>query len=168
MSDFTRDPMTLHLPDRSPDEVDRLLTGFFQAEIPNPWPAWVPPQVDAPVALPFSGRRPWVAMRCRLAVAASVALVLGGYLLLASAFPGSTGTTPSSVRPETANFPPHPKGDPRQFLPGGLEKQEGVKSLPPQTVPVPRGGRAHMWEQHFPRGKVVIQLQDIPSSGAHP
>jgi hypothetical protein len=168
MSDFTRNPITMHRPDQGPDELDRLLYSFFQAEVPHPWPAWTPPRAEASPPPSFVTRRPWFALRRRLAVAASVGLVLVGYLLLARAFPGNLSGEHKQVKPEIANFPKHPKGDAGKLLSLPIEPNGDGRILPPQTVPVPRGGRAHMWEQHFPGRKVVIQLQDIPTSGAHP
>jgi len=92
MIDRTNPPMLLRLPDRSPNELDRLLQGFFREEMPEPWPAWSPP-VAEPVAPAVLGRRRWVALRRRLAVAASVALILVTYLMLSWAFPGSSGSS---------------------------------------------------------------------------
>lgn len=80
-----------------PDELDEMLRGYFQAEMPHPWP-----QAACGVAQPRL--RP---ERCqastwwnsRLALAASIALLLLGSLLLSRTFqvtPRSGGTNSGS------------------------------------------------------------------------
>src|SRR6516164_7032775 len=65
---------------RSPeDEIDGLLRAYFRAEMPHPWPTF-----QAPV--PLQEARPlrrFSLMRSRLALAASVALIILGSLFLA-------------------------------------------------------------------------------------
>lgn len=69
-----------------PRPVDELLRDFYRAEVPAPWPALTPPADVLP--LPRRASRPsWLRKGIRLAVAASVALFLVGYLALASLFP---------------------------------------------------------------------------------
>jgi hypothetical protein len=74
-----RDPHTLSLrnPGLPPEEVDTLLRNFFRAEMPDPWPV-----LKAPATEPFrQERRPasrWTPIRSRMALAASVALLLLG------------------------------------------------------------------------------------------
>lgn len=65
------------------EEIDGLLTTFFKAQLPNPWPSW-----QAPPAANGSLRRrsSWLSYT-RLAVAASVGVMLAAYLALAGFFP---------------------------------------------------------------------------------
>ncbi len=69
---------------RHGDDVDRLLSDFFRAELPNPWPA-APVPDEQPQSLPLSTRkslRRWSGLRSRFALAASVALLfIGGWFL---------------------------------------------------------------------------------------
>ena len=68
----------------SQEYVDGLLSSFFKKEVPHPWPA---------AQLPAEGRvsaRFWFGSTRRLALVASVALLLLGYLALATKFPTSS------------------------------------------------------------------------------
>src|SRR5205807_413925 len=81
----TRDAMSFqvappnHRSDGAPegDEVDRLLRGFYQAEMPDPWPSFEAP-AETPRALPFPAPAPRSSLsaRSRLALAASIALLV--------------------------------------------------------------------------------------------
>ena len=62
------------------NDVDRLLTSYFQSEMPNPWPAWQPEAQTPP------RRARWLSLT-RFAVAASLAGLLAAYLALAGFFP---------------------------------------------------------------------------------
>lgn len=76
-------------PKRPGDDLDGLLRTFFRAQMPYPWPA--PPTSHfriEPAVRPASSRRPLI--RSRWTLAASVALLLLGSLLLPGRFtPGS-------------------------------------------------------------------------------
>ncbi|HEY7313791.1 MAG TPA: hypothetical protein VH643_30860 [Gemmataceae bacterium] len=76
-------------PKRPGDDLDGLLRMFFRAQMPYPWPA--PPTSHfrtEPAARPATSRRPLI--RSRWALAASIALLLLGSLLLPGRFtPGS-------------------------------------------------------------------------------
>jgi hypothetical protein len=64
-------------------EIDGLLHGYFQAEMPHPWPAFHTPK-------PNRIKRPasfWSRYSGRVALAASIALLVVGYLALAGFFP---------------------------------------------------------------------------------
>ena len=65
------------------DGIDGLLSNYFQAQMPDPWPAC--PATESINGVP---RRPsrWLNFS-RFAVAASVGLLLVGYLALAGFFP---------------------------------------------------------------------------------
>jgi hypothetical protein len=86
-----------HRQDRSPegDDVEQLLRAFYRAEMPDPWPSFEAP-AEPPLVLPFPAapaRRP-LFTRSRLALAASVALLLGGVWSLSGKF-GSSPSEPS-------------------------------------------------------------------------
>ncbi len=84
------------------DEVDALLTAFYRKEMPAPWPAFRPPAsragtapLQAPPPLPL--RRPGPSLsparglsfgRSRLALAASVALIVFGTWCVPGLLPG--------------------------------------------------------------------------------
>jgi hypothetical protein len=78
-----------HRHDGSPegDEVDQLLRAFYRAEMPDPWPSFEAP-AQAPTVLPFPARhaRRSIFVRSRLALAASVALLIGGLGFLSGKF----------------------------------------------------------------------------------
>ena len=63
------------------DDVDRVLTSYFQAQMPDPWPDWQAPEAQAP-----RRRSRWLSLT-RFAVAASLAGLLAAYLALAGFFP---------------------------------------------------------------------------------
>jgi hypothetical protein len=74
------------------DDLDGRLRAFYRAEMPDPWPSWQAPasRVTLP-ARPTSRRKGF--WGSRLALAASVALLLGGSLFLSGAVP-ALGTKP--------------------------------------------------------------------------
>jgi hypothetical protein len=78
------------------DDLDELLSAFFQAETPSPWPELeVPAHVSVlPARLAFWQRL----KRSHLALAASVALLVAGSLLFA-------GKSPTSRLPATPEIP---------------------------------------------------------------
>ena len=80
-------------------EMDALLTEFFQAELPQPWPTFKAPGSVRIKEQPSF----WSRSSGRLALAACIALLVGGYLTLGGFFPRSqapTGVVP--VAPNTA------------------------------------------------------------------
>src|SRR5579883_3072485 len=74
------------------EAADQVLRDFFRAAAPSPWPAWRAPEAE-PAAVPMSRRS---LLWGRWALAASVALLLGGQLWLASFYrppaPAEAGT----------------------------------------------------------------------------
>jgi hypothetical protein len=115
-----RSPPTYGGPNRRPEDLDGLLRRFFRSEMPEPWPE-APPVPRArlrPAAAPQKKRvgRPWFRISGRFAVAASVALLVIGYLALAERFP--TGGTPGNVGKDLT----HPMG-----------RNQGHQTLPPKT-----------------------------------
>jgi len=83
------DPPSLDSParGRSGDDLDGLLRAFFRAEMPNPWPG-APVVEEAPVVLsrPASARSARTLFRSRMALAASVAFLLGIPWLISDSF----------------------------------------------------------------------------------
>lgn len=61
-----------------PDEIDRLLSAYFQHQLPNPWPAF------APVPSAGPARTGGAAGRSRATLAVSAAALLGFGLALSS------------------------------------------------------------------------------------
>lgn len=124
-----------------PDDVDAVLRAFFKAQMPDPWPS---PDVSAPrrnatlaVARPSKG---WPLMRSRLAVAASVALLVGGSLLLSGAFQvrpaAPTGPTIFNGRAEALNPDGTPKtpSAPDARLPAKIKINESLIQEPSGTT----------------------------------
>jgi len=75
----------------TPDGLDVLLRNFFRAEMPNPWPT-----LQAPAEEPTSKAAPtwWNRSRSRMALAASVGLLLLGSWCLSSVLPDFAGPNP--------------------------------------------------------------------------
>ena len=69
--------------DRETGDVDAILSRYFKQELPHPWPSCE--ALDRPTAVQPQRQR-WL-NSSHLALAASVALLVLGYLLLAGAFP---------------------------------------------------------------------------------
>jgi hypothetical protein len=105
--------------------VDGLLKSFFKKQLPDPWPEARIPQHGPGVTL----GRPWFSNLGRLALVASVALLLFGYLGLAARFPVANEESGLSLdRSRTIGLVP------------GVKLRE----------PTPRGGEALIWEWTFP------------------
>ncbi len=93
---------------RSGDDLDGLLRQFFQAEMPDPWPRLVPPEAaSAPAPVRWRG---WTLLRSRLALAASLALLVGGQLLLAGSYRSNEAARPRNSRKvaKDPRTPAHP------------------------------------------------------------
>lgn len=82
---------TLESTQDEPVDVDRLLHGFFQSELPRQWPA--PPKAAPAIVRPSL---PW---RSRGTLAASVAVLLIGSLWLCGSF---SEKEPGKFRPGSA------------------------------------------------------------------
>jgi hypothetical protein len=78
-----------------PDEVETLLRAYFRSEMRDPWPA--PPLIRSTVATPADRTSARGSNRSRFALAASVALLVGGSLLIPGRSP-SRQTTASPLR----------------------------------------------------------------------
>jgi hypothetical protein len=80
-----------HLPAGA--DVDRLLSAFFKAELPDPFPAMKRPAAQTEPAMPVTPaaalpERHGVLTQGRFALAASVAMILGGCWLLSGQIGG--------------------------------------------------------------------------------
>jgi hypothetical protein len=74
-----------------PDELETLLSSYFRAEMPAPWPA--PPLMRATPQQPAAARTARGLTRSRMALAASVALLIAGTVAM-------PGRSPSRPTPE--------------------------------------------------------------------
>jgi hypothetical protein len=99
--------------------VDEVLSDFFRAAMPAPWPA-------APAGRPGYGppATPWARRLPRLALAASVGLLFVGYLTLASAFPRDEAVIDLGTGPIIGQKAGHGRGGDLvvPFLPGSVER----------------------------------------------
>jgi len=102
---------------QSGDDLDNLLRAFFQAEMPSPWPT-APETAAAPIVLPAArsgGSRPPLRrlsplVRSRLALAASVTLLISGLLFLASRKHPAAGDSVAPLIGTTIATPDDPRG----------------------------------------------------------
>jgi hypothetical protein len=120
----------------SGDTLDDLLRAYFQAQMPSPWPTLSAPQPEHPT-VPFRPpvRRLSPLARGRLALAASVALLIGAGLYTAGLMgarpapdlPANTSTTAGSRDPH----------GPLQYKENLIQKADGtyiqieIYELPP-------------------------------------
>jgi hypothetical protein len=89
------------------DELDRLLSRFYQAELPRPWPDCPTPESSsARLVMPERQTVTWLELSqrfaSRLALALSVAVLLCGSWLLSGSFPGVNPTSGTPVSPGVA------------------------------------------------------------------
>ena len=122
-----------------PDDVDQLLRAFFSAQLPPSWPsAPAPLRVAAPAV--DRATRGWPLIRSRLALAASVFLLILGSLLLAGAFQGRADHEASPVlngsgTAERHNFDGTPAPLPHEArVPAKLKVDESLIQEPNGTT----------------------------------
>ncbi len=90
--------------------VDGLLKAYFQAELPQPWPAWQEPVAHVATR---HGTEAWG--YGRWAVAASIALLFAGYLAVTGLFPRETnGRVHDTGSGNIANRPVPPAVQPHR------------------------------------------------------
>ena len=126
-------------------EVDRLLSEFYQAQMPHPWPA-----LKLPGAERVGVRRsvPWYSHNLRrLALAASVVLALSAYWGLAGMF----------ARPAVSGLP-------------GRGPEIGLRDSVKHLVPIehqrtPAGNDAQLFEEDTPGGVVINVIGPSTSKG---
>ncbi len=91
----------------SGENLDNLLRAFFQAEMPNPWPALeVPSRIVLTVPDREEDPPPRLGgslFRSRFALAASIALLVAGPLLLSGVFRDSNTKPSTPVQTEPVN-----------------------------------------------------------------
>lgn len=129
-------------------EVDRLLTEFYKAEMPHPWPRLKLPRVNGTRrSVPF-----FAGSFRRLALAASLVLALLGYWMLAGMFSHSgTSGLPGNV-PEVGGQ--------------NLKHREPVQHLVPmERQRTPAGNDAQLFEEDTPSGMVINVIGPSNSKG---
>jgi hypothetical protein len=133
MNIVARPPVDSRNGDRARDDLDEVLRAFFRSELPRPWPAPQRPsggRAQLPLRPPSAPTRPrrWFA-DSRLALAASLGLLLIGHLVLSDVL--KPGTPNADLGP--MNGTADKRADPAQFDRG--------KALPGRTgVEVPPAG----------------------------
>jgi hypothetical protein len=143
MNDIHEPPINTRLAGRSADDLDTLLRQFYHAEMPNPWPA-PPMPAEAPrsttPSTPLVPRRPFRWDSPHLAMAATVALLLLGYLWLTSAFPsGSTLTDQKAPKGLIGQEPKRQKTTAPNLL-----ENKGFEPLPLEIVPLGKDRKAEI------------------------
>ena len=116
----------------SDDELDGLLRSFFREELPHSWPALTPP---APAVVPLAAAPTLGLSRSRVALAASVALLLGGQAWLSHSFQEEeTPTENSAAGLRTARPDVHgPKAHRNGSVPA-TAKNPLPRALPPKPM----------------------------------
>ena len=100
MSSLQRPLVGLRELDCSPTDLDGLIHGFFRAQMPEPWPVLKPPATPpVPPASRLLRRRSL--FRSRLALAASLLILLIGQVFVAGMFPSYSRFASISDRGKT-------------------------------------------------------------------
>jgi hypothetical protein len=113
------------------DEVDQLLRAFYLRELPNPWPVLTPPGRLASNVVPIQPvARRFPMLRTRLALAACVAFLVAGPLVMASFFSpnesaATTQPTADDAKAEKNLLPYQLKLNPKEPKIGGIEFPHG-------------------------------------------
>jgi hypothetical protein len=114
-------------------DVDGLLRSFFEKETPDPWPGvGVPECKDA-------RKRPALLNYPRLVLAASIVLMLVGYLKLAEMLPPERA---QGLAPDRSRM---------------IGSRPGIKH---ERVPIRGGGEALLSEEVIPGG-IIINVQEL-------
>ena len=88
MNTIQKPPLEVTNGDGSSDRTEELLRAFFKSEMPNPWPQFQRPVLS--MTRPQTRTSRFAKLKSRMALAASIALLLLGTWLLAGAFRGET------------------------------------------------------------------------------
>jgi len=123
---------------RSANDLDGLLRVFFLAQVPEPWPVLKPPATLSLRGERASVRRPSL-FRSRIALAASLLILLISQFFVSGMFSGSTHFAPDGNpgRTEATNridsvMPREPKPVSR------LKKTEAIRPFGGETTSIPR------------------------------
>ncbi len=108
------------------DGLDNLLRAYFKAQVPDPWPSFEAPPDQHILPLPSVKRHPLV--RSRLALAASVALLVAGPWLLNGALQPTTGS--ETVPPEVSSKGQRPTANNKDRDPPAPGKAGSSDTLP--------------------------------------
>ncbi|MCE9530942.1 MAG: hypothetical protein K8T89_07440 [Planctomycetes bacterium] len=105
--------------------LDRMLSSFFKAELPDPFPPLkLPARAEAPMAVASRSERRTPVSQSRFALAASVALILGGCWYLS----GQIGSP--TAQPNVG----HGQGDSAKL---GKELQKGNENAKKESPAMP-------------------------------
>ena len=130
------------------DPLEGRLRAFFHKEIPNPWPDFQFPLDEQPAVRPMV-RGSWMRRpMARFAMAASILLLVLGYLALAKFFPDRNGEALNLNRSQEIG-------------------SNGLRWLVPKRFTTPRGGEAWLKESiHQTPGErptIILDLKEIKS-----
>lgn len=132
-------------------DIDGVLQQFFHAEMPQPWPS--APVVEKKHFLIagtgiFQGQL-WKRLKQNLTIAASVALLITGYLAISAKFPARSGVTELN-NDEIA---------PVKVAPNIASDLGKVSNR--YVVPTPAGNRVEVQEQETPDNGLWMNLRRI-------
>jgi hypothetical protein len=135
------------------DPLDDLLGAYFKAQLPDPWPAFVPPTPARTLKLaPAAPRTPWHAHAGKLALAASVGLLfLGSWLL-------PTALVPRAERPDTLPTIGPPSASKGGFI-VPLEPEKRGKLAPGKVK-----SSLHLEQGEDGRTGLKITVEELPSN----
>lgn len=128
-------------------DLDDLLREHFRAALPHPWPRFQPPVARRPAKVVSF----WGGSRMRLALAASVALLLTGYLAVAGLFPRNDPAAGPGLDNATGVIGNRSKVRPIQVIPG-----------PARDVTTPGGQGAKMLEETTNEDRPTIIINVLP------
>jgi hypothetical protein len=98
MSFLLSPPQSPRQDDSGDDGLDNLLKSFYRAQMPDPWPAMEAPAERRVFLATFAPpRRRQSLLRSRLALAASLALLVGGSWWLLQGSKPTAGSAPATV-----------------------------------------------------------------------
>jgi hypothetical protein len=134
MNIVTRPPSDANGVGHAGDELDEVLSAYFRSQMPAPWPRLKLDSQRVRPAQPMLSvsRRPWFRSP-RFALAASVALLIGGYALLSAALTAPVPDTDRIEQPSAKGHGPKaaaPVDD--EDTDKGLESLDSEHSLRPR------------------------------------
>jgi hypothetical protein len=139
MKSVTRPPLDANGVGHAGDDLDEVLFAFFRSEMPQPWPPLKLPDRTPPApkvrpvpAAPAPTARPWFRSP-HFALAASVALLIGGYALLSAALtPPAKSDNPPALNEKVGADPKSNLRDMSKdpLEPGDLDFHEWLEQDP--------------------------------------